>query len=247
MKVTAESLANALLHGGRAAAVENFLLSQDADVPIYPESLVQVEVAKALRDRLHLTGIELEASTERIVRAASGRKFGDPLYPSLTRPGEIDIVGWLHVVPQVFVEVKDQISGTDDGVVADVLRIQELLSISHRWGEAGPQARTPRFGAVLYYVGKNSQQYKKGRHLAAQFIPFADRTVDTSLMNIRKVVDATRFELLIKKIRVVDSAKDGAPDPELVGTADEESVSGSEQFTYCVACVVNERDVISPA
>ena len=134
-------------------------------------------------------------------------------------------------------EVKDQIGGADDGVVADVLRIQELLSISHRWGETSPQARTPRFGAVLYYVGKNSQQYKKGRHLAAQFIPFAERTVATSLKNIRKVVDVSRFDLLVKKSRVVDSAKDGAPNPELVGTEDEETVSGSEQFTYCVACV----------
>jgi hypothetical protein len=239
MTLTADQLADALLKGGQRAAVENFLLSGDPDVPIFPEALVQVEVAKALRDHLNLSSVELEATTERLLQAASGRALGDPERPCVTRPGEIDIVGWSHFVPQVLVEVKDQIGGTDDGIVADALRIQELLSITHRWGEDAPHSKLPRFGALLYYVGKNSQQYERGRHLASQFIPFADRTVESSLKNIRKILDTARYSMLVKKARVVDSARDAGPDPELVGTQDEEQVSNKEQFTYCVVCVLH--------
>lgn len=240
VSITADNLADALLAGGHAAAQENFLLSQDDDVPIFPEALVQVEVARALRERLNFSGIEMEAATERIVRAASGRKPDDPNFPNIERVGEIDIVCWQHFVPQVFVEVKDQITGSDDGIVADALRLQALLRIVHKWGVSAPQARVPRFGAILYFVGKNAQQYKKGRHLAAQFIPFANRSVTTSLENVRKVIDESKFTLITKKSRVLDSAKDGPPNPELVGTADEDTVSGAEQFTYCVACVISE-------
>lgn len=240
MMITPDNLADALLAGGHAAAQENFLLSQDADVPVFPEALVQVEAARALRERLSFDSIEMEAATERIVRAASGRKPCDPDFPEIERVGEIDIVCWQAFAPQVFVEVKDQISGSDDGIVADMLRLQALLRIVHRWGAKGPHARIPRYGAVLYFVGKNAQQYKKGRHLASQFIPFADRSVATSLKNVRKVIDETKFTLLTKKARVLDSAKDGPPNPELVGTEDEDTVSGAEQFTYCVACVLFE-------
>jgi Holliday junction resolvase-like predicted endonuclease len=237
--ITAEILADALLTGGRAAAAENFLLSQDADVPIFPEALVQVEVARALRE-LNFSSIEMEAATDRIVKIASGRKSDDLEFPDIGRVGEIDIVCWHDFVPQVFVEVKDQISGSDDGIVADMLRLQELLRIAHRWGGNSPQVHIPRYGAVVYYVGKNNGQYKKGRHLTSQLIPFANRTVATSLKNLRKIVDETRFTLLTKKVRVADSAKDGRPRPELVGTEDEETVSGDEQLTYCVVCVLFE-------
>lgn len=239
MTITAENLADVLLTGGQSAAAENFLLSQDADVPIFPEALVQVEVARALRD-LKFSSIEMEAATDRIVKVASGRKPDDCEFPDIGRVGEIDIVCWNNFVPQVFVEVKDQISGSDDGIVADTLRLQELLRIVHRWGVNTPQVRVPRYGAIVYYVGKNAGQYKKGRHLTSQLIPFANRTVATSLKNVRKIVDQTRFTLLTKKIRVVDSAKDGPPSPELVGTEDEETVSGAEQLTYCVVCVLFE-------
>lgn len=239
ISITADNLADALLAGGYSAAQENFLLSQDADVPIFPEALVQVEVAKALRDRLAFTGIEMEAATEGIVRAASGRKPDDPDFPNIGRIGKIDIVCWQHFIPQVFVEVKDQISGTDDGIVADAERLQALLGIVHKWGEKGPHARTPVFGGILYFVGKNSQQYKHGRHLASQFIPYADRSVTTSVKKVRQVIDESKFNLIIKKSRVLDSAKDSPAKPELIGTIDEETVSGSEQFTYCVACVLS--------
>jgi Holliday junction resolvase-like predicted endonuclease len=237
--ITAEILADALLVGGRTAAAENFLLSQDADVPIFPESLVQVEVAKALR-KLKFSGIEMEAATDRIVTAATGRTANDSDFPDIGRVGEIDIVCWNEWVPQVFVEVKDQISGSDDGIVADMLRLQEILRIAHRWGRNAPQAKVPRFGAIVYYVGKNAGQYTKGRHLASQLIPFASRTIATSLKNVQKIVDNTCFTLLTKNVRVADSAKDEPPRPELFGTEDEETVSGAEQLTYCVVGVLSE-------
>jgi hypothetical protein len=134
--------------------------------------------------------------------------------------------------------VKDQITGTDDGVASDVQRMQELLSITHRWGGSAPQSRLRRYAAVVYFVGKSASQYKKGRHLASQFMPFADRTVATSLKNLHKVLDKTKFHSLVRKQRVVDSAIEGSPDPELVGTQDEELVSGLERFTYCVCVVI---------
>jgi Holliday junction resolvase-like predicted endonuclease len=239
VNLTSVDVADTLLAGGYAAAHENFLLSQDPDVPIFPEALVQVEVARALK-RLHFSSIELEANTERIARATSGRKPCDEDFPDTGRPGEIDIVCWQSFVPQVFVEVKDQISGSDDGLVADMLRMQQLLSIVHRWGADNPMNRIARYGSVLYYVGKNAVNYKKARHLASQFIPFADRSVSTSLANLRKVVDNSKYTLLTKKIRVIDSAKDSPPEPELVGTEEEEMASGHEQFTYCVVCVLSK-------
>jgi hypothetical protein len=127
-----------------------------------------------------------------------------------------------------------------DGVVTDMLRMQQVLNISHKWEQDSPQSMTPRYAAAVYFVGKNAKQYKKGRHLASQFVPFAERTVSTTVGHIRKGVDASRYDLLVKKARVGDSAKEGPPDPELVGTADEETVSGSEQFTYCVVCVLSK-------
>ena len=244
MQLTLNNLADALLAGGHAAAVENFFFTQDWDVPIYPEALVQVEVAKALRERLNFSSIELEASTERIVMAASGRSPLDSQFPDIGREGKFDIVCWNTFVPQVFVEVKDQVGSSGDGVVSDMLRMQEVLKIAHRWGPSAPQSKLPRYGGALYFVGRSSKQYKKPRHLASQFIPFADRTVATIVTNLMKVVDKTRFDLLVKKARVADSAKDGPPNIELVGTEDEETVSGSEQFTYCVACVLLERPAL---
>ncbi|MHC3915111.1 hypothetical protein ACI0FN_01074 [Alcaligenes nematophilus] len=239
--LTADTLADVLLHGGYAAAAENFLLTENEDAPIYPEALVLVEVARMLRNKLHFTAIELEARTERIVRAASGLKPCDVNFPDIGRDGKFDIVCWHSVVPQVLVEVKDQISGVDDGIVSDMLRMQSTLQIAHRWGERAAHNKIPRYGAVLYFVGKNSKQYKKERNLASQFIPFADRTVATTVSNINKVIDTSRFKLLMKKVRVVDSAKSDCPNPEYIGTSDEETVSGSEQFTYCVACVLQEK------
>jgi hypothetical protein len=239
--LTAENLADALLFGGHLASAENFMLSEDADVPIYPEALVQVEVAKALKERLQFSHVELEANTEALAKAASGLNLGHPNFPAIGRHGCVDIVCWWHVVPQVFVEVKDQINGTDDGVVADVLRLQEFLRIPHRWGANSPQARIPHFGAILYYVGKNSQQYKRGRHLASQFLTYSKRSVETSLSNLRNAVDQSAFDLLVKHARVVDSAKNGPPDSTLVATEDEETVSGHEQFTVCIACVISPK------
>lgn len=244
MTLTADALANALLKGGQAAALLNFELSGDPDVPIHPESLVQVAVAQALRDELQLASVELEVDTERLVQAASGRGLSDPSFPQDIREGRVDIVGWSTLLPQVFVEVKDQISGTDDGIVADILRVQELMSIPHK---LGLNSKLPRFGAVLYFVGKNSREYRKGRHLASQFIPYADRTVATSLKNVQRVIDISRFRLLVKKLRVLDSAADGPPDPLLVNTEFEETVSGREQFTYCVVCVLQDMQTGSSA
>lgn len=241
LDLTPDALADVLLSGGHAAAVENLLLTNDEDAPVYPEALVHVEVARMLREKLSFSAIELEAATERIVRAASGRSPSDPDFPDIGRDGKFDIVCWNGFVPQVFVEVKDQISGADDGIVADMLRMQSMLQIAHRWGPSAPHAKVSRYAAVLYFVGKNAKQYRKGRHLASQFITFADRSVETTVSNMRRVVDSSRFDLLVKRARVIDSAKEAPPDPELVGTAEEETVSGSEQFTYCVACVLRER------
>ncbi|WP_370678851.1 hypothetical protein [Comamonas sp. GB3 AK4-5] len=242
VNLTPDALADVLLLGGHAAAVENFLLTNDEDAPVYPEALVHVEVARMLRERLNFSSIELEATTERLVCAASGRSPGDPDFPDIGRDGKFDIVCWNGFVPQVFVEVKDQISGADDGIVADMLRMQSMLQIVHRWGPRAPHTKVSRYAAVLYFVGKNTDQYKKKRHLASQFIPFANRSVNTTVRNIRRVVDSSRFDLLVKKTRVHDSAKDAPPNLELVGTAEEETVSGSEQLTYCVVCVLRERN-----
>lgn len=126
LNLTPDLLADVLLLGGRAAA-ENFFLTNDEHAPIYPEALVQVEVARMLRNKLSFSAIELEATTERIVRAASGLSPSDPSFPCIGRNGKLDIVCWSYIVPQVFVEVKDQISGVNDGIVADILQMQSML------------------------------------------------------------------------------------------------------------------------
>jgi hypothetical protein len=161
MKLTPNSLADALIAGGHAAALENFFLAQDWDVPIFPEALVQVETARVLREQLNFSSVELEASTERIAGAASGRSPSDSLFPDIEREGKIDIVCWNSFVPQVFVEVKDQVGSSGDGIVADMLRMQAVLKIAHKWGSNALGGQLPRYGAVLYFVGKNSKQYKK--------------------------------------------------------------------------------------
>ena len=236
--LTSGMLIESLLAGGRSAAYENFMLRDDEDAPIYPESIVQVEVAKVLKKRIRFSSVELEADTEKIAATASGFIPTAKGFPDVGRHGYFDIVCWQTPVPQVYVEVKDQLSGTDDGIVSDLARLQEFLKITHRLGEKAIGHKLPRFGALLYFVGKNSQKYKNGRHLAAQFEKPSAKTVHTTIEKLKSVLDTTAFDFEFKVERVIDSAKNGPPDAALIGTEHEETLSGHEQFTQCVVVVI---------
>lgn len=239
-QISPEDLLAALLKAGAQAAFENFQLADDFDMPVFPESIVQVEVAKSLRTSFRFEQVELEATTGRLAQAMSGRAPAHAAFPSIDRPGEVDVVCWEAFGPQVLVEVKDQINGTDDGLREDLVRLQQFLDIVHKWAKPGDVwPKWPVYGALVFFVGKNAAQYKKDRYLAAHFLPFADRTVDTAVTKLEALVDKTKFKLIFDKRRVVDSAKDGPPPPDTIGTEFEETVSGKEQFTYCVACVLH--------
>lgn len=249
LPIDAGTLIDALLAAGAEAAYQNFLLAQDFDVPIFPESIVQVHSAASLNERFSFSSVALEVSTRHVAQQLSGHAPGHDKFPIILRDGEEDTSGRIDLVchqafgPQVLLEVKDQISGTDDGLLEDLNRLQQLLRVEHKWSEQGVTARSlsPRFGALHFFIGKNAQQYRSGRFLASDMGRFADRTVNTVLAKLRAAVDSTAFELNSGTRRVIDSAKNGPPDPRNIGTEYEETVSGAEQFTYCVACVLHRK------
>lgn len=250
MHLSVDAVLETLLNAGRNAAFELFELAGDEDVPVYPESLVHVHVARALRDELKLSNIEMEANTEDVLKAASGYSSKSKDFPIIKRPGRIDVVGWEGFRPRLFVEVKDEVGSSGDGIVEDLERLIEISLITHRWERrAGDPAPTDlrersrhlpqvqRFCGLIYFVGRNAVDYKTRPHLASQFLPRVNRTIQTTLGKLQKVTDAVGFKLQSSAVRVKDSAKDGPPDPTTVGTEFEETVSGNEQFTMCVACV----------
>jgi hypothetical protein len=262
MEMSANAVLQALLKAGRNAALEVFELADDEDVPVYPESLVHVHVARALRDELKLSSIEMEAATGDVLKAASGYASDSKDFPVISRSGRIDVVGWEGFFPRLFVEVKDEVGSSGDGIVEDLQRLIEFANVTHRF-ERKASATVPqdsversrhlpsaqRFCGIIYFVGRNAANFKNRPHLASQFLPRAQQTIDTTLGKLQKIADAAGFELLSGVRRVKDSAKDGPPDPETIGTEFEETVSGREQFTMCVACVVYmpTSDVKGPA
>ena len=109
MKADKDSFLNALAKAAYRVSVEKFELTSDIDSPIYPESLVQVVVGQVLKEEF----------------AISADKS------PIDRPGFLDLVCWDSQKPLAVIEVKDQLTGTDDGIVNDICRIQRLLSMRH--------------------------------------------------------------------------------------------------------------------
>lgn len=70
----------------------NFHLTDDADVPIFPEALVQVEVARALRKLLGFSAIEMEAATEGFIGRLKTELFYPRDWQNITIEEHIQIV-----------------------------------------------------------------------------------------------------------------------------------------------------------
>lgn len=201
---------------------------------------MQVEVAKALNRRFGFDRVELESCTVRLARVMSGIHPKHASFPKIERHGKVDIVCWQAMAPQILIEVKDQITGTDDGLIEDLCRLQDFLKIEHKWNKrkrTAPWLNLPQYGVLVFFVGKNSESYKNDRYLASHFEPNADKTVETVIKKLKKHVSPS-FNIDWAKTRVLDSAKDGPGDPRAIGTELEEELSGKEQFTYCIVCVL---------
>jgi hypothetical protein len=233
VKPDRERFLTALASAAYQVSVEKLFLTDSFDAPIYPESLVQVFVAQNLSRNLHCSRVELEFPTNELERELCGT----PDCLVCSRPGRIDVVCWSGGVPLAAIEVKDQISGTDDGLLADAVRLQELLDVKHR---IMPYRLT--YGGLVAYVGKNSQQYKEPKFFDHQLEPYSERTVETLKRKITEKIDSAKFDIHFRSDRCIDSSKDAAvPDPN-TDAPDADLLSGEEQMTkYVVAVLVRKE------
>ncbi|RYG86065.1 MAG: hypothetical protein EON58_22170, partial [Alphaproteobacteria bacterium] len=203
--LTSQDVLTALLSAGlEAVYTHQMLVGDDLDVPLYPEALVQVEVAKSLKTSLQFAQVELEASTK-ILEASLHR--GEPTSPFCSNQGEIDIVCWQWNGPQLFVEVKDEINNTDDGLIKDVERLQQLLAIR----KDSATQNFPLFGGLLFYSSRKSPPIR-GKHLTSQFLPMVAKELDKTIQRIKSRVDLVRFTFVHDVREIPNSAiPDGTP------------------------------------
>ena len=225
---------DALATAAYQVSAEKLFLTDSFDAPIYPESLVQVVVAQSLSKELHCSRIELEFPTEEIERELCGTK--DCLV--CARPGRVDLICWHNSIPLAVIEVKDQLAGSNDGLADDAVRLQQLLSVQHRF----LQNYRLSFGGLVAYVGKNSQQYKEYKPFDHQLEPKANQSIQTIKRNIEAAIDQKQFAVEFRDGRCIDSSRNATkPDP-FVGTEQEDPLSGEEQMTKYVVAVIYRKD-----
>lgn len=137
-----EKLLDALEKSGHKIAYEILHLTGDLEEAIYPESLVNVVTARELADAFPGTKIKMEENTDTLVVQTRSLWLsedelkddddGKSLYP-VGRRGKVDIAVWGDLFPELLVEVKDELSGTDDGIRADIDRLKKFLMLENRW------------------------------------------------------------------------------------------------------------------
>ena len=156
------------------------------------------------------------------------------------KDGRVDIVCWNNSpIPFAIIEVKDELSGTDDGLIKDVERIKQLLLLKHPMFNQGI-----RFGGIVAYIGKNNTQYKSDKYFDEQLEPRVNQTVETIRKNINDKIDNENFEVKFKIGRCIDSSKNGNEDFSDEKSRCENSLSGKEQMTkYLVAIFYLKRGV----
>jgi hypothetical protein len=118
MRIDKHHFLDALAKAAYIVSVEKLLLTGNYDAPIYPESLVQVVVAKQLHETLYFSRVELEYPAATL----ESELFGGPRPLSVMGLGRLDLICW-DVDGRVYaVEVKDELTGTNDGLVKDAGR-----------------------------------------------------------------------------------------------------------------------------
>lgn len=227
-EITPEKFLDALANAAYQVSVEKLFLTDDFDYPITPESLVQVVIAQNLNKKLHINSIKLEISVDSLLKGLSG-KYDEK---EEIRNGRIDIVCWENpLIPLAIIEVKDELNGTDDGLLKDVKRIKQLLLLKNKMFN-----QSIRFGGIVAYIGKNNRRYKKNKYLDQQLEPYVNQTIETIKRKIIHKIDNEKFEVMFKVGRCVDSAKNINEDFEDEESRYENSLSGKEQMTkYLVA------------
>ncbi|HCE2191104.1 hypothetical protein CGJ39_23820 [Vibrio parahaemolyticus] len=233
MPLGKQEIFEALKNAAYKVSAENFFLTEDLDSPIYPESLVQIEAAKSLKSMLPYSVVKLEFAVSDIEKLLGAGITGQTDRTN----GYADITFFHDGFPQAVVEVKDEINGTDDGLIKDAERIQQLLDIENSKFEK----KLLQFGALIFYVGKNSQGYKVARQTEDKIEMFVDRTINSTKENIENVVDKNQFSIEFMDGRCIDSIKKtGSSDP-YIGTEDEQPLTGQEQMTKYVVAIIQRK------
>jgi len=239
MQIDKNRFLDALATAAYQVSAEKLLLTDSFDAPIYPESLVQVVVAQSLVRELHCSRIELEFPTEQIELELCGGKD----CRVCARQGRVDLICWHSGLPLAAIEVKDQLAGSDDGLVVDAIRLQQLLSVQHRL----LQRFCLSFGGLVAYVGKNSQRYKEYKPFDHQLEPKAKQSIQTIKRNIEAVIDKTRFDISFRDGRCIDSSRDITKPDLYINTEFEDPLSGEEQMTKYLVAVISRKDPAGPA
>lgn len=232
MQLTKDDFLKGLARAAYAVSVQNLFLTDDSDAPISPESLVQIVVAQSLKDSFPGLSIGFESSTSDLESEFS--KEGNI---SCERQGSVDIVCRYGSEPLAVIEVKYQLTGTNDGLVSDVVRLQQLLALRHRFF---PKYRF-QFGGIVSYVTKSATQYEPPKYFDHEFERYAGRSVKTVEKNIKAALNATSFDIAFLSGRCVDSSKDGEKPDDLVGTEFEDEISGAERMTKYLVAVISHR------